>query len=197
MSKFDAVAIFGTRLQDDDTFLPFVYQEIDRAASLITEGLAPQVIFCGSHWAGEKFRGVRESDVAEVYFKDMYPQLARAFLKESQSTCVQENWLFMKVGFPSIRRIYHITIRPFLPRMAFTGDWIYGNDGVITHEALPWPVTNFPHEAQLLRDAKCIFTVYNHMERGHHNFLLNPKTGESKWQELWWAHGNCSSCYPK
>lgn len=196
MSEFDAIVVFGTRIQDDGTFLPFVYQEIDRAATLISEGRAPQFIFGGSHWAGESFRGVRECDIAEVYFKNTYPHLASTFLKENRSTCVPENWLFVKIGFPHLRRIHQITIAPLVSRMAFTADWIYGDDGELSHEALPWLASDFPYEEQLLRDARCIFTVYNNMKRGHHDFLLDRESGESKWEQLWQAHGNCLVCYP-
>lgn len=197
MTMCDAVAVFGTRLQNDGTFLPFVYQEIDRAVAMIETGQAPKFIFCGSHWAGESFNGTRECDVVEAYLQRSHPHILPYFLKEERSTTVQENWLYMKLTFPNIRRIHHITIMPFLPRMQFCGDWIYGDEGSLTHEALPWPAEDFPHEPQLLRDAQCIFKVFYHMERGDHTFLLYPESDISRWVALWQEHGNCRSCYPQ
>lgn len=198
MSTYDAVAVFGTRLKEDGTFLPFVYHEIDRAVARVTLGQARYLVFCGSHWAGEKFRGVKECDVAEQYLRDTHPDVLPYFHKEDQSTTLPENWLYMKRRFSKLRRIHHITITPFAPRMQFCGDWIYGDHAELSFETLPWPTDDFPHEPQLLRDVKCMFTVHKQMTRGDDSYLLYPGTENSRWMELWREHGaHCRRCYPK
>lgn len=196
MATYDAVAVFGTRLQENNTFLPFVYQELDQAVTLVEGGLASRLIFCGSHWAGEGFGGVRECDVAEAYLAKRHAPILPYFMKEGRSTTVPENWLYMKLAFPDIRKIHLVTIKPLLPRMKFCGDWIYGDEGSLSFEALSWPATSFPHEAKLLQIMRCIFTVQNHKRRGDHTFLLRKGSGESCWEELWDAHGSCKSCFP-
>lgn len=195
MAIYDAVAVFGARLQEDNSFPSFVYKEIDRAMQLVESGQAPRLIFCGNYWAGEKFRGVRECDVAEKYIRVRYPHILSRFYKEGRSTTVPENWLFMKLDFPSVRKIHQVTIEPFLPRMKFCGDWIYGDDGELTHEALPWPNT-FPHEPLLLKIMQCMFTVQNNKKRGDHTFLLQKgSSNKSQWVKLWDAHGGCRRCF--
>ncbi len=195
MANYDAVAVFATRLQDDGTFLPFVYHEIDRAVAIIETGQASHLIFCGSHWAGEEFRGTRECDVAEAYLSERHPHILPYLLKEGRSTTVPENLLYMKLCFPGIRTIHQVTIVPLLPRMKFCGDWIYGDEGELTYETLPWPADDFPHEPKLLQIMRCIFTVQNDKMRGDHTFLLCEGSEESRWKELWDSHGSCRICF--
>lgn len=196
MATYDAVAVFGTRLQDDGTFLPFVYKELDQAVALVEQGRAPRLIFCGSHWAGEGLRGKRECDVAEAYVSRRHPHVLPYFYKERRSTTVPENWLYMKIGFPAVRTIHLVTITPLLERIKFCGDWIYGDEGSLTYEALPWPASDFPHEPQLLRIMRCMFTVQNRKKRGDHTFLLHKGSETSCWTKLWTEHGSCRSCFP-
>ena len=187
---YDAVVVCGMRLQDDNTFPPFVYQEIDRAIWLLSEGLAEWFVFCGNYWAGEADRGIRECDVAEAYLQERYPSFLSRFLKEGQSTVVQENWGFLKLTYPTLRRLHQVTITPLLPRMRYVAEWTYGDEAELSFTALPWPSVDFPLERTLLKIAKCI---YASMERGDHTFLI--RNGVSRWQELWKAHENCTECF--
>lgn len=193
MPKYDAVVVFGTRLQQNGTFLPIVYQEIDRAIKILKQSAAKQFIFCGSHWIKDGLRGPKECDVAEKYVGEKYPECLKQFKKEGRSTTVPENWLFLKLDFPEARRLHQVTLTPLLPRMQFFGDWIFGDEGELSFETLTCPESLYPQERRVFRDAKCILTVYNKMKRGDHKFLL--KNGKSRWKQLPDDHHNCQRCY--
>ncbi len=191
MPIYDAVVVCGTCLQDDNTFLPFVYAEIDRAIELLRQRQAEVFVFCGYYWAGETFRGIRECDVAEAYVRQRYPEYLPYFLKEDRSTVVQENWGFLRLTYPSLWRIHQVTIAPLLPRMQYVADWIYGDDGELTFEVLEGiEVPDFPFEEKNLEIAKCIFST---MDRGDMDFLIQD--GVSRWQEYWDSHLGCARCF--
>ncbi|HSX02558.1 MAG TPA: ElyC/SanA/YdcF family protein [Candidatus Saccharimonadia bacterium] len=200
MPAYDAIVVFGNRLREKNgserEFEPFVYQEIDRAVELLSRGAAPLLVFCGNYWAGEADRGIRECDVAEAYMSRRHPEYLPQFRKEGRSTCVQENWAYLRLTYPELRRLHQVTIAPLLPRMKFVGQQMYEDHGQLSFEALPWPDTEFRHEEKLLQVAGCIFESVDPLKsrkRSPYEILLQD--GVSCWQELWKAHGGCAKCF--
>lgn len=192
MSKYDAVAVFGSQINSSGQFPPFVYQAIDRAIQLLEAGAASKLIFCGSHAfkMGQPSKKKVECEIAETYIREHYPQYIERFLKECESTSVVENWLYLRARFGPYRRIHLITIDPLLPRMKYVGDWMYGGYGRLSFETVPGFGDMFPDDARVLRNTKCILTVRNNMPRGRYQYLL--KNGRSIWQELRIEHReNC------
>lgn len=190
MPNYDAVVVFGTQLNDKGEFPQFVYQLIDSAIGILAQNKAETFIFCGSHAMKSGLSGRKEADVAYEYVRRYHSNFIHRMKLEKHSTNIPENWLFLKVNFPSLRSIYLITIRPLLPRIKFLGDWIYGNDATLTFGTLPEDEKEFPNEKRLLQDAECTLLKRNKMRRGDHTFLLKKKT-ESRWNELRLDHHNC------
>jgi hypothetical protein len=185
--------VFGTQLDEQGAFPPFVPLLIDRAVDHIRLGRAPKIVFCGSHPLKAGYlRGPKECDAAEAYLRHRHPGIiARGqFYKEDRSTSVPENWLFLKQNFPHLRRLHLVTIAPLLPRIRFLGDWIYGDNAALSFESLSWTRIDFPHEPRMLRNARCTLTTRNQMRRGDHGFLLK-KDGSSRWDELRLDHHAC------
>lgn len=187
---YDAVAVFGTKLQPDGKFPAFVYDEIDHAIGFLKRGRATYIIFCGSHSLKAELKGEKECEVAKRYVDEHYPEHSHRVLMEDQSTCIPENWLFLRKNFPTLRRIHLVTIAPLVPRIEFLGDWIYGDHGQLSFTGLPLEPGNFPNEARLLRDVKCILMKRNKIKRGDYKSLLNSD-GSSCWNKLRLDHHHC------
>lgn len=190
MSQYDAVAVFGSKMTDG-TFPQFVYMALDRAVILLEEGATPWIVFCGSHAYNQGVHAKKEWREALRYMHERYPRHVSRFLTERASTSVVENWLYLRARFPQFRNILLVTIEPLKDRMAFSGDWIYGDYGKLSFEALPWPAHDFPDDASVLARNRCILTVYKGgIGRGDYDALLDSK-GASLWQTLRLEHRDC------
>ncbi len=180
---YDAIVFFCSALTDRGEVPAFAKPAIERAVELVRQGKAPRLIICGSHPLKIGPRRRKECDVYATYVEARNPELTVAIKKESESTSIPENWLYLKLCFPELKRIKLVTYKLLLPRVKFFGHKIYGKSARLSFETVSATSGLFAHEVRFLRDAKCIL---KNMRPGQHSFIEKPG-----WDALRRAHHSC------
>jgi hypothetical protein len=167
------------------------------AIQLFRQGVAPVIIVCG--WRPLKRQDLGrycESEVMEQYLLTKYGKETWAkdlvVLRESDSTSVPDNLVFVRYNFPSLRRVVIVVGNKVVPRIEFFAYKVFGNSVDVSVQGCDDKISDEATERRLLSDAIC--TLQN-MVPGDISYLLLPPGEDgrlrSRWDELRIKHHDC------
>jgi len=194
----DAIVVFGLQLGDKGELSDWLKARIDAAVRLYKKGKAKHIIFCGYYPLKRKdLQKYPEATAMKQYCLETYPEVPAAVIfKEERSLSTPDSLIFLRSGFPNLKRFTIVTQKTLGKRIKFLQEMIYGRSAKVEYVALPSSDKDFPLEAFLLDDMKCTFAFYtDHLpggkyKPGEYQKLLNPD-GTTRWDELRLLHHDC------
>lgn len=192
-----AIAVHGCQLSDNGTITHALKVRLDTAVKLYLEGRASTIIVCG--WRPLKREDLArycESEVMERYLRATYgnePWFNKlTIMRESDSTSVPENLVFVRHRFPNLRHVTIVVGENVVERIRFFGQKVFGDSAKVVCVGCNDGVGNRAGERKLIGDAWC---TLKEMAPGDLDFLLLPPGPDgrmrSRWDELRIAHHDC------